>query len=223
MALSEPSGLSALFGLSELRRTSRRRLVRQRSAVRILAWLGMLGLSVVSLLVTAWLVVHAVAAVQSSDTAPWTLGRASGLTAYALLVLLVSTGLVLAHPAARRLARPRPLTRLRVHVSLAVFTLAFTLLHVVVLATDPWAGVGWRGALLPMASAYRPVGVTLGVIAVWAGLVTGVTAALAGRVFAGVWWPVHKVAAAVLALVWVHGVVAGWPGGCCWRRTGCSR
>ena len=130
-------------------------------------------------------------------------------TSYVLLVSLVATGLVLSHPGVRRLARPRPLTRLRFHVSLAVFTLTFTVLHVVVLATDPWAHVGWRGAMLPMASVYRPVGVTLGVIAVWSGVVTGSDGG-AGRSGLGrVWWPIHKGAAVAFLLVWVHGVVAG--------------
>ena len=141
--------------------------------------------------------------------AHWVLGRAAGLTSYVLLLTLVGSGLVLAHPWARHLQRPTPRTRLALHVALATFTLVFTALHVVVLATDPWAGVGWPGALLPMASTYRPVPVTLGVLALWAGLVTGLTARLAGSIAARVWWPVHKVASGVLALVWAHSVLAG--------------
>lgn len=140
---------------------------------------------------------------------PWLLGRASGVTSYVLLTCLVATGLVLSHPWARGLRRPSAATRIGLHVGLATFTLAFTVLHVVVLATDPWAQVGWRGALLPMAALYRPVPVTLGVIALWAGLITGVTAKLAGSIAARVWWPIHKVAAVSLALVWGHSVLAG--------------
>ena len=100
-------------------------------------------------------------------------------------------------------------TRIRVHVSLAVLALAFLAMHVVVLATDRFAGVGWRGALLPMGAAYRPVPVTLGVIGAYAGILAGVTAALAGRVGARVWWPLHKVAAGTLLLVWLHAVRSG--------------
>lgn len=147
-------------------------------------------------------------AVAGVDAVPWVLARASGVTSYVLLLALVTTGLVLAHPWARHLRRPAPATRIVLHASLATFTLAFTALHVVVLATDPWAQVGWRGVLLPMASVYRPVPVTLGVLAVWAGLVTGVTARWAGRV-GRAWLPVHRVALAVFALVWAHGVLAG--------------
>jgi hypothetical protein len=139
----------------------------------------------------------------------WVLGRASGVTSYVLLLTLVTTGLILSHPWSRGIRRPTAATRIGLHVSLATFTLAFTALHVVVLATDPWAQVGWRGALLPLASTYRPVPVTLGVIALWAGLITGITARLAGSIAARVWWPVHKVAIGALVLVWSHSVLAG--------------
>lgn len=158
---------------------------------------------------TGWLLWHVAASLRGVRTAPWDVGRAGGLTSYGLLVVLVSVGLVLSHPASPGLGRLAPLTRMRLHATLAVFTLAFTLLHVVALSTDPWAHVGWQGALLPMASQYRPVGVTLGVLAVWSGLVTGVTAALAGRALGRVWWPVHKVAGLAFLLAWVHGVLAG--------------
>ncbi len=159
----------------------------------------------VSLAAAGWLVVDA----SGGKMAHWVLGRAAGLTSYVLLLALVSTGLVLAHPWSRYLRLPSPRTRLTLHAGLATFTLVFTVLHVVVLATDPWAKVGWAGALLPMAAQYRPVAVSLGVIAAWAGLVTGLTARLAGRFLGRLWWPIHKVAAGLLALVWAHSVLAG--------------
>ncbi|WP_155859401.1 hypothetical protein [Cellulomonas sp. KRMCY2] len=154
----------------------------------------------------AWTVVTTL---MGGSPVSWVLGRASGLTSYLLLLALVTTGLVLSHPWARGMRRPSPAGRLRLHIALATFTLAFTVLHVVVLATDPWAQVGWRGALLPLASTYRPVPVTLGVLALWAGLLTGITARLAGSIAARIWWPVHKVAAGILVLVWSHSVLAG--------------
>lgn len=144
-----------------------------------------------------------------SQMATWVLGRAAGVASYVLLLLLVVTGLVLSHPWARHLRFPSPRTRLTIHATLSLFALAFTGLHLVVLALDPWAGVGWLGALLPMASTYRPVPVSLGVLALWAGVVTGVTARFAGSFAARHWWPIHKVAATLLLLVWAHSVFAG--------------
>ena len=163
----------------------------------------------VSAALSAWLIGRGVLAVAGNRSAPWILGRAAGITSYLLLVLLVAMGLVLSHPWRTRLARPSTATRIRLHVSLSVFTLAFLVRHIVVLATDSYAGVGWRGALLPMAATYRPLPVTMGVIGAYAGLLTGLTASLAGRLSARIWWPIHKVAALTLVLVWVHGIQAG--------------
>ena len=178
-----------------------------RRVVRLVAVMAACG---VSAAVTGWLVGTMAVAVSGNRNAPWIIGRAAGLSAYLLMVLLVATGLVLSHPGRARLRRPRPATRIRLLVSLAVFTLALTGLHVVVLATDSYAGVGWRGTLVPMGSTYRPVPVTLGVIALYAGLLAGLTAELSGRrIAARVWWPVHKVAAIALLLAWGHGVLAG--------------
>lgn len=178
-----------------------------RRVVRLVAVMAACG---VSAAVSGWLVGTTAVAVSGNRNAPWIIGRAAGLSAYLLMVLLVATGLVLSHPSRARLRRPRPATRIRLHVSLAVFTLALTVLHVVVLATDSYAGVGWRGTLVPMGSTYRPVPVTLGVIALYAGLLAGLTAELSGRpIAARVWWPVHKVAAIALLLAWGHGVLAG--------------
>jgi hypothetical protein len=82
-------------------------------------------------------------------------------------------------------------------------------LHIVVLATDKYAGVGWWGAFVPMGATYRPLPVTLGVIAFYAGIAAGLTAALAGRVSRRLWWPIHKIAIVSLVLVWFHGMLAG--------------
>ena len=159
--------------------------------------------------VSAWLIGRSVVAVSGDRNGPWILGRAAGVTSYVLLMLLVGLGLVLSHPWRTRFARPSAATRIRLHVSLAVFTLAFVVLHVVVLATDSYAGVGIKGAMVPMAATYRPLPVTLGVLGVYAGLLAGVTAALAGRIASRVWWPIHKVAAVSFILVWVHGLLSG--------------
>ena len=144
-----------------------------------------------------------------SQMATWVLGRAAGVASYVLLLLLVVTGLVLSHPWARHLRFPSPRTRLTIHATLSLFTLVFVVLHLVVLALDPWAKVGWIGALLPFASEYRPLAVSLGVLALWAGIITGVSARFAGRFMGRHWWPIHKVAAVLLVMVWAHSVFAG--------------
>jgi hypothetical protein len=159
--------------------------------------------------VTGVLIGSAIGVVEGHRMAPWMIARATGISAYLLLVLLVVLGLLLSHPSRTRIARPNPATRIRLHIVLAALTLALTIAHIVVLATDRFAGVGWRGVSLPMQSAYRPVAVTLGVLGAWAGLVVGSTALLAGHLPQRLWWRVHKVAIVALLLVWLHGVLAG--------------
>lgn len=171
------------------------------------AALTLLG-AAASLGVTGYLVGTALGRVAGNRMAPWIIGRAAGIAAYLLLVGLVVLGLVLSHPARARLGGSTP-ARIRAHMALALFTLGFTVLHVVVLATDRYAGVGWWGALLPMRATYRPAAVTLGLIGVWTGVLAGGTAAAAGRLPRRLWWPLHKVAAGSLGLIWLHGVLAG--------------
>jgi len=61
--------------------------------------------------------------VSGDRNALWILGRAAGLSSYVLLVLLVAMGLVLSHPGRARIRHPSTATRIRLHVSLAAFTL----------------------------------------------------------------------------------------------------
>jgi hypothetical protein len=99
-------------------------------------------------------------------------------------------------------------TLLSVHVGLAAFTAVFILLHIVVLAMDQYAGVGWAGVFLPLGATYRPIPVTLGWLALYGGLAAAITARFAGRL-GRIWWPIHRVAIAIYAAAWLHGVLAG--------------
>ena len=146
--------------------------------------------------------------VSGDRMAPWILGRASGVCGYLMLVGLVLFGLSLSHP--RRAQRGRSATtRMRAHIVLALLTFGFIALHVISLATDAYAGVGWWGSVVPFGAQYRPLPVTLGVLGVWLGLLAGGSAALAGRLPRRAWWPLHKVAALTFLLVWLHAVFAG--------------
>jgi sulfoxide reductase heme-binding subunit YedZ len=138
--------------------------------------------------------------------APWIIGRSSGICAYVLLVALVVTGLSVAGPPRRGSGL---VSRMRLHVALAAGTAVFTVLHVVVLVTDRYAGVGVVGALVPFGASYRPVATTMGLLGLWTGVAAGATAALAGRFTGRIWLPIHKLAVVALISVWLHGVYAG--------------
>jgi hypothetical protein len=144
----------------------------------------------------------------ADDKPLWLLARISGMASMILLTALVSLGLVLAHPrgtAVRSLPRSALMS---LHVGLSAFTGVFLVLHVVVLALDEYAGVGWAGVVLPLGATYRPIPVTLGWLALYGGLAAGLSARFAGRI-GRAWWPIHRVAIVLYAAAWLHGVLAG--------------
>lgn len=140
----------------------------------------------------------------------WVLSRSSGIAAYLLLWGSIIFGMIVSHPDAHRWTWINLATRLRLHIGLSTFAVVFTLLHLGVLALDSYANVGWAGALVPMLSEYRPVPVTLGVLAFWGMVIAGTTAALANtRLFRRSWLWIHRISISFFVLAWVHGLLAG--------------
>lgn len=140
---------------------------------------------------------------------PWLTGRALGIAAYVALTALVILGVWMRHP--WRLRRPllHAETRLRVHATLATATMTLVAGHLVTLASDKYAGVGWIGAFVPFRAQYRPTAVALGVVAMAFMVVLFATARSAGRLGARHWLAYHRLAALNFVLVWLHGVMAG--------------
>lgn len=142
----------------------------------------------------------------------WLASRAAGFTAYLILTLVVVLGLVLSHPVNQsswRLSR-------RIfpwHENLLVFIVAFTAAHVVTIVLDPYAGVGLDGALIPGLSSYRSAPVALGTMALYALLVTGLTARYTRLLPSGFWLKLHRLSIVVWALGWAHGILAGTDSG----------
>lgn len=177
--------------------------------VRMRGWACFGALSVLGGAASGWVIGDVARSLSGNRMAPWILGRSAGVTSYLLLVLLVLSGLLLAHPARSRVRWPGQVARIRLHAALAGFACTFAVLHVVVLATDRFAGVGWWGVLLPLGAVYRPIPVTFGVLGMWAGAVAGGTASLARWIPGRVWWPLHRLAFVSVVSVWVHAVLAG--------------
>jgi DMSO/TMAO reductase YedYZ heme-binding membrane subunit len=140
---------------------------------------------------------------------PWITGRALGIAGFISLSALVALGIWTRHP--WRLRRPliHSETRLRLHASVATATVALVAGHLVALATDRYAGVGWIGAFVPGLSRYRTFAVALGVIALFSMILLFVSARAAGRRGARHWSAIHRFAILTYVLVWFHGVLAG--------------
>ncbi len=140
---------------------------------------------------------------------PWILSRALGLGAYVALSALVALGIWFRHPwrVVRRVPGPQAL--LRAHASLAAATVVLLAGHVVAVALDHYAGVGWTGVFVPWHAQYRPTAVALGSLAMYGIVLVVVTAALAGSVARRVWLPIHSVSAVFFGLCLAHGLLAG--------------
>ncbi len=140
---------------------------------------------------------------------PWIVARACGLSAYVALLLLVALGIWLHHPWRLRLSWPHAETQLRLHAAVGTASVALIAGHVVALALDKWAGVGWLGVVVPLKATYRPRAVAIGVLAFYALLAITLTARAGGRAVGRHWLTVHRLALPTMALVWFHGVLAG--------------
>lgn len=137
----------------------------------------------------------------------WLAARATGVVALILLTAEVLLGVLLSHP--RQPQWKTSKAAFPWHESLWVFAFAFLAIHVVSLVVDEYAGVGIGGALVPGLSEYRSVPVAIGVIGLYATVVTVVTARFTKLLPRGWWLRLHRLSAVVLVLAWLHGVLAG--------------
>ncbi len=138
----------------------------------------------------------------------WLAARSAGIVAYLLLTFQVTLGLLLSHPTNKSTWK---LSKVLFpwHDQLWVFIAAFVGAHVVAIVLDPYARVGLGGALIPGLSEYRNVPVAIGTLALYAFLVTTLTARYTRLLPRGMWLVLHRLALVVLALAWAHGVLAG--------------
>ncbi len=137
----------------------------------------------------------------------WLAARATGIAALVLVAALVVLGILLSHPEQTQWKFAKRIYPW--HEALWIFVLAFLAVHVISLVIDPYAGVGIGGALVPGLSEYRSAPVALGVLALYALLITALSARFTRLLPTGWWLKLHRLAGVVLALAWTHGVLAG--------------
>jgi hypothetical protein len=138
----------------------------------------------------------------------WLSARAGGFTALLLLSVQISLGLVLSHPTNKSTWKLSK-RLFPWHENAWVFVLGFLAAHILAIVLDDDAHVGVLGALVPGLSEYRSPAVALGTMALYALLLTGLTARYTRLLPAGFWLRVHRLSLAVFALAWFHGVLAG--------------
>jgi DMSO/TMAO reductase YedYZ heme-binding membrane subunit len=151
--------------------------------------------------------------------------RGAGLAALVLLTSSTVLGaFVSRHGAANPGSSPaRRYVLQYLHRALAGLGLAALALHVGTILADPYAHVGWLGALIPFASAYRATAVALGTIATYLLIGVAVLGLARGRIAASVrgarvWRALHGLGYLALGSALWHGVLAGTDSSVGWVR-----
>jgi predicted ferric reductase len=146
----------------------------------------------------------------------WYLSRAAGFTSYGLLTASMILGLLVhtrvAEPAVRRNAS------YDLHGFVSMAALAFVLFHVFILLGDAYFEFTPGQLLLPFASPYRTVAVTVGVLAAY--LLVVINASFYVRRFIGyrIWRLLHYTSFMLFVAAAAHGVFAGTDSAEGWAR-----
>lgn len=143
----------------------------------------------------------------SGPSALWYLARASGITALVMLTLSVAGGIVTS--VRWNSARwPRFVTQL-VHRNASLLAVMLIGLHVTTVVLDGFAPIGWKDAIIPFTSAYRPVWLGLGAIGFDLVLALIATSLLRQRIGQRTWRIVHWFAYVCWPIVVLHGLATG--------------
>jgi sulfoxide reductase heme-binding subunit YedZ len=137
----------------------------------------------------------------------WILLRAAGIGAYIALFLSVAWGLVsTTGVVTKRVSKASSNT---FHAVVASTGLALLAAHIAMLVFDRFMPFAVLDVLVPMRSTYRPIAITLGILAMYAATVVVVTSWVRGRMATKVWRAIHLLAVPAFVLAMLHGVFAG--------------
>lgn len=145
---------------------------------------------------------------RQSELRFWLAARATGVVALLFMTGQIVFGLVLSHPH----NKTTWMLSKRIfpwHDHIWIFVMAFLVAHIVSLVADPKAGVDVVGAFVPGLSQYRSAPVALGTLALYAFLVTAITARWTKLLPSGLWLKLHRLSLVIFIFSWLHGILAG--------------
>ena len=143
----------------------------------------------------------------AGPSAMWYLTRGAG--AVTLVVLTASVVLGIVHADRRRPAGAPRLLVDAAHRTFSLLALAVLAVHILTSVLDGYAPIGLAAAVVPLASAYRPLWVGLGALAVDLLLAVTVTSLVRARLGYRAWRGVHWLAYACCPVAVVHGLGTG--------------
>ncbi len=143
----------------------------------------------------------------SGSTAMWYLTRGAGMVALLLLTVSVILG-ILTTVRWSATAVPRFVTA-GLHRNVSLLALALVVVHVATTVIDGFAPIGWKDAVVPFVSTYRPLWLGLGALAFDLLLAVLITTALRLRIGPRAWRVVHWLSYACWPVAVLHGLGTG--------------
>jgi methionine sulfoxide reductase heme-binding subunit len=137
----------------------------------------------------------------------WLILRAAGVAAYVAFFLSVAWGLLSSTSLiTKRISKP---TSTAFHATVASAGLAFLAIHMAFLFVDRFVPFGLSDLFMPLKSAYRPVPVAFGIVAMY-GMVIVLVSSWVRKRLGTVWWRrLHLLAVPMFTLTLLHGLFAG--------------
>lgn len=137
----------------------------------------------------------------------WLMARVTGIVGYVMIVASMVSGVVLHTRLVQRLASP--VARMEWHKVLALLGLVLVALHGVALVMDGYVTITWSDLFVPGGTGYRPLWVSVGVLAMWLMVIVSLTAMWRKHLGPKAWKAIHLASYGVFATATVHGLMAG--------------
>lgn len=137
----------------------------------------------------------------------WLVARSSGIAAYVLLTASVLAGLVLRSRPFGRALKAATVTEL--HRTLALLGVGYVAVHGVALVLDRTVEIMPAALLVPGLASYRPLAVSLGVVAGELMALVFLSFRFRKRIGTKAWRRLHWLTYVVFAAATVHGLAAG--------------
>jgi predicted ferric reductase len=144
----------------------------------------------------------------------WYATRGAGLVSLVLFTVVACLGM-LTVGRWQRPGWPRFLTA-ELHSNLALLSIVFLAVHVLIAALDPYTSLGLGSALVPFSSPYRGFWLGLGGVSMYFIAAIVATSVLRSRVGRRTWRAVHWMSYAAWPLAIMHSVGTGTDGGTAW-------
>jgi predicted ferric reductase len=146
----------------------------------------------------------------------WYLARASGVVTFVLVTFSTALGLLISTRLGDRLfGRPWVF---ELHNFSSLLSLGFLGLHIGALLADTWTHFRVIDLLVPGTSAYRPVAVAMGVLAMYGAALGTASFYVKRQLGYRLWRLLHYTTFATFALALLHGIAAGTDTPAVWMR-----